>query len=87
MVIVFGILDFLFILICILIYLSIYYSIIHYDNNFPMGLLFFYLIKPKDYLHKIQNIEVRKKIEKKLRLFYCLFFLMLIFDICFVIIR
>ena len=87
MVIAFGIIELLFILLCIYTYFSIYYSIIHYDKNFPTGLIIFYLVKPKEFLCKIHNTEERKQIEKKLNMFYCYFFLMLFFDIIFVIIR
>ena len=87
MVIVFGIIEILFIVLCIFLYISIYFSIMHYDKQFPLALLIFYLVKPKEFLSKIHNSEVRKKIEKKLKIFYYLFFLIILSDICFVIIR
>ena len=87
MVIVFGVIDILFNLLCIFLYFSIYFSIMHYDKHFPLALLLFYLVKPKEFLSKIHNSEVRKKIEKKLKIFYYLFFLTIPSDICFVIIR
>lgn len=87
MVIILGIIDFLFILLCVFTYLNIYYSIIRYDKSFPTSLFLFYLLKPKDFLCKIHNVDVRNKIGKKLKLFYCVFFLTIFSDICFVIIR